>query len=310
MPSPVATVTGTPTVHPEARRSSSVLCRHRVLRDLLAASIVLVEDWDSLSNQDRQEIEECTSTSALAEALVRHSLLTKYQADRVEAGKTFGLVLNNYRVLERLGAGAMGVVFKAENVRLRRPVALKVLALGHEGDPRLLLRFFAEIRRDRSDAASQHRRGDGRRGDPGQWSRPSRLALPGHGVRARPGSRRVRARTWAAAHAQSLRRDSSGRIRPVGGTSSWPDPPGHQAFEHPADPRGASQVARLRPGQALRPSLDRPGHAARHHRIHRARTGARRARSRYPRRPLQPRRYLVLVPHRAKPVSQPGQSSP
>ncbi|HLN32767.1 MAG TPA: HD domain-containing phosphohydrolase [Gemmataceae bacterium] len=146
MPSPVATVTGTPTVHPEARALSSVLCRHRVLRDLLAASIVLVEDWDSLSNQDRQEIEECTSTSALAEALVRHSLLTKYQADRVEAGKTFGLVLNNYRVLERLGAGAMGVVFKAENVRLRRPVALKVLALGHEGDPRLLLRFFAEIR--------------------------------------------------------------------------------------------------------------------------------------------------------------------
>jgi len=146
MPSSAATVTGISKVISQTRILSAALCRHRVLRELLAASIVLVEDWEALSNQHREEIEECTSTLALVEALVSHSLLTRYQADRVEAGKTFGLVLNNYRVLERLGAGAMGVVFKAENVRLRRPVALKVLALGHEGDPRLLLRFFAEIR--------------------------------------------------------------------------------------------------------------------------------------------------------------------
>jgi serine/threonine protein kinase len=79
--------------------------------------------------------------------LVQHGLLTEYQAGRVEAGTTYGLIFGNYRVLDRLGAGGMGVVFKAEHVVMRRPVAIKVLSSFADQDSRIQQRFFTEDRR-------------------------------------------------------------------------------------------------------------------------------------------------------------------
>src|SRR5207249_4775363 len=72
-------------------------------------------------------------------------LLTAYQAERIAAGTTFGLILGNYRVLERLGTGGMGVVFKAEHLLLPRLVAIKVLPATPDQDPELLHRFFTEM---------------------------------------------------------------------------------------------------------------------------------------------------------------------
>ncbi len=68
------------------------------------------------------------SAADAARRLVAAGLLTRFQADRLLAGRVDGFFLGRYAVLEQVGRGPMGCVYKAKHRTMNRPVAIKVLA--------------------------------------------------------------------------------------------------------------------------------------------------------------------------------------
>ena len=61
----------------------------------------------------------------LARQLVQSKQLTKFQAQEIYAGRAKSLILGNYTILDKIGAGGMGQVFKARHRRMERTVAVR-----------------------------------------------------------------------------------------------------------------------------------------------------------------------------------------
>ena len=85
------------------------------------------------------------SAEGLAKELVRQKQLTKYQAAEIYQGRAKSLILGNYTILDKIGAGGMGQVFKAQHRRMERVVAIKMLPAAMLKDPAAAARFQREV---------------------------------------------------------------------------------------------------------------------------------------------------------------------
>ena len=85
-----------------------------------------------------------TSTINVAKQLVKHGVITKFQAERVLNGRIRSLVIDNFRVFDVLGSGGMGCVYSAREVGSDWPVAIKVLSNERRNDAGMVVRLQLE----------------------------------------------------------------------------------------------------------------------------------------------------------------------
>ncbi|MCS7237262.1 MAG: serine/threonine protein kinase [Thermoguttaceae bacterium] len=85
-----------------------------------------------------------TADSLLSQLVVDRKL-TPFQVRAISQGKIDSLVLGNYVILDKLGEGGMGQVYKARHRRMGRIVALKVLPPWATDSPAAVQRFQREV---------------------------------------------------------------------------------------------------------------------------------------------------------------------
>ncbi len=82
----------------------------------------------------------------LSRLLIKEGNLTEYQVRKLAAGKANSLTIGKYAILDRIGSGAMGRVYKAQHMLMGRYVALKVIAPEIASNSRVVSRFQREMR--------------------------------------------------------------------------------------------------------------------------------------------------------------------
>lgn len=85
-------------------------------------------------------------SQVVSEHLRDSGLLTRWQCDKLLAGRHKGFFLGKYKLLDHLGTGGMSAVYLAEHVHMHRRVAIKVLPQARVHDSSYLARFYREAR--------------------------------------------------------------------------------------------------------------------------------------------------------------------
>ncbi len=96
-----------------------------------------------------KSLAEDSNQRSLADLLVQNEYVTKRQMARLREyaqAERSGQKIPGYKILSKLGAGAMATVFKAKQISLDRMVAIKVLPRKFTTNPQFIERFYAEGR--------------------------------------------------------------------------------------------------------------------------------------------------------------------
>ena len=123
--------------------------------DQLAAFVAAIRQSELLERPAMEQLEGWAAFDApdpqeIAREIVLRKWLTPFQVKAFWKGRGEDLFINQYVLLEKLGEGGMGDVFKARHLRMDREVALKLIRPERLANPDTVKRFQREIK-----AASQ-----------------------------------------------------------------------------------------------------------------------------------------------------------
>ena len=116
-----------------------------LIQNLTESGLLSDEELDTVERSVFSRRQGLSADKAARE-LVKRKHLTKLQAAAVLKGKTKNLVFGDYIVLDKIGSGGMGQVFKARHKPTSKPVALKVLSADAVKNRRLIERFKKEAK--------------------------------------------------------------------------------------------------------------------------------------------------------------------
>jgi CheY-like chemotaxis protein len=121
----------------------TTLSRDEFLQNLRDSGVFSEEEIDK--TLDSVPRAQAADGEAIAQRLIAAGKLTPFQAAAVRERRFEQLAIGNYQVLDRLGAGGMGTVYKARHRRMKRVVAIKVLSREVSKDVRFVQRFQREV---------------------------------------------------------------------------------------------------------------------------------------------------------------------
>jgi eukaryotic-like serine/threonine-protein kinase len=138
----------------DAERALQEVAKGGTNLDTLVGRLVVEQGFAT-----EEEVQHCLQSSkdgsggpaqrSLAQALVDEDFVTKRQIARlrqmIEAERS-GQRIPGYKIIGKLGAGAMATVFKARQLSLDRLVAIKILPQKFTSNPQFVERFYAEGR--------------------------------------------------------------------------------------------------------------------------------------------------------------------
>lgn len=116
---------------------------------------IVVDQGFATNDEVQQCLEQAKSLSqdgsakSLTALLVENEYITKRQLDRIRTqaeAERSGQQIPGFKILSKLGAGAMATVFKAKQLSLDRLVAIKVLPRKYSENKQFIERFYAEGR--------------------------------------------------------------------------------------------------------------------------------------------------------------------
>jgi serine/threonine protein kinase len=117
----------------------------------VAAFLRLIDEYGLVEPEQRPHLAKLAEDGPrdprdFAREVMRRGWLTPYQINQLFQDNGASLLLGSYVVLERLGSGGMGNVFKARHQKLGRVVALKVIHRAKLDNRAAVKRFLREIR--------------------------------------------------------------------------------------------------------------------------------------------------------------------